>query len=492
MKLELEIIQTLVLKGEKLAELILFEEQLEIYNKILEAKAGELFDLVVATLARKTGKTFTAVVIAVDVALGKDNAVLLYAAPTREMLGKFIIPVFNEVIQFLPKEMRPTKSGNEYIFPNESVIRLEGCDFQGGDALRGPAADFIVMDEAGFVKADLNYILQSIFRPMIQHTNGIILVCSTPPRTIAHFYYQLAMEAMAEGRHILKTIYDCTKYKHEPKKIEKIIKNSKGRQSVYFRREYMCEFITDQSARIVPEFSEEAHNGFEMEYGPDRPNYFQPYECIDFGFKHNTGIVFGYLDFLKRKFIVEGEITIKSKTTGEIVRLIQAKEKELWGDYLKDNPHVKVKRFGDNNLQLCADMTRDHGMTVIPIKKIGLEATVNSLRNIINTNFIIKAQCKNTRWQLLNGVWDDKRKNFEEGPSSPKDYELDEFMEDDMIGHCDNLAALMYLNRHINWRDNPAPNQVIDPQTQFQKGGSLIIKNPNKVEERAIFKVRKF
>jgi hypothetical protein len=121
-----------------------------------------------------------------------------------------------------------------------------------------------------------------------------------------------------------------------------------------------------------------------------------------------------------------------------------------------------------------------------------LEATVNSLRNVINTRWVISKKCKNTRWQLSNGVWDDKRKKFEEGSSGPKEAELDEFMEDDMIGHCDNLAALMYLNRFINWRENPAPSYNLNHELKASRDGNYTVKPQSQNQMGSIFKVRKF
>ena len=460
----------------------LYPEQLEVYDKYNEAKDKNDYNLIMATFCRKSGKTYTTVSIAFEECIKNPGFSVFCIAPTREQIKLFIVPVVNEVLDFFPPDLRPQKIYNKWIFPNGSTFEVFGADYKDGDGLRGPKADLVIIDEAGFMKVDLEYFILSVVNPIIELKNGKIFMVSTPPKSIAHKYYNYAMQAEKEGRHIKRTIYEVTNYKDNPKKIEKIAKQSGGVDSIHFRREYLCEFITDPSARIIPEYNDSYHPS-EEKYMPARPEKIQPYMCIDFGFKHNTGIIFGYFHPVLGKGVIEDELWLKGKSTGEIARLIKEKEYELYGDFLKKHPEIRMRRFGDNNHQLCYDLTKDHGVAIAPIRKISLDATVSSLRNRINSHYVIGHKCKALKFQLLNGIWDENRKKFEESAAMEKDHE-----EEDMIGHNDNIAALMYLNRYIDWRQDLGTIKPINPETTVSR--PMVVKKSQ--EYKSIFKVRKY
>lgn len=518
--IELEMKRRLVSLGE-FCSWLLYEEQMRIRDEYLSSLDDNTYDIIMATFCRKSGKTFTAMAICIEECIKKPGFNAFAIAPTREQIGMYIKPVLNELINFLPKELRPIKNGNQWVFkhhnPNDptkwATIHLAGADFKQGDGLRGPKANLIILDEAAFVKVDLEYLVNSILMPMLQgaygqdengeEKDGKLFIISTPPRSMAHKYVMFASRAERLGKHIVRTIYEVTRYARDPRKIEKIIRQNGGKNSIAFRREYMCEMVTDNDARIIPEFSPEWHPS-KMSEMPPVPEYYQPYTVIDWGFRHNTGILMGYLDFERHKFVVQSELFLKAKSTGQIADEIKKREKELWGQFL-NSPQgrgVSVKRVGDNNPQLCHDITKDHGLHVVPVKKTGLDRTVRALRDVINSKYVISPEVRSLRFQLINGIWDKDRKNFEEINMPMFDEELDGVENDfDVLGgegqivsHCDQIAALMYLNRFVNWNKNPNPAITIDIEKERRIGGPIIKPKDrgNTIYKGSIFKVKRY
>lgn len=418
--------------------------------------------------ARRFGKSYLLTILAFQYCLANKGVQVRYAAATQKQVKSIILPLIDQILAEFPHDVRPTHSNGVWTFPSSgSKLMLAAADYKDGDALRGVASDLVLVDEAGFVKK-LRYLVQDILLPQLLTTNGRLIMASTPPRSIAHEFVEYVQQAVAENSYAKKTIYDNPRL--STSQVESVIIQCGGKDTDTFKREYMCELISDSSARIIPEFRDTSH----VKKMPI-PQYFQPYVAADFGLKDYTAILFGYLDFIRQKIVIQGELVFNYKTTNEMAIEVKKIEERLWKQHNR-----QPIRIGDNELQVLWDLSKDHKLVFKPATKWDKEAAIASLRDgFVHDKVEIWPDCKNLIHQLNNGVWNEARTGFE---------------RNDSLGHCDAVDALVYMYRHVNWKLNPIPerspnkfNEYI-PLEKPNSGGDLDawkkifkVKNTNKI-----------
>jgi hypothetical protein len=97
------------------------------------------------------------------------------------------------------------------------------------------------------------------------------------------------------------------------------------------------------------------------------------------------------------------------------------------------------------NPQVIIDFNRDFGNRFVPPRKTNLEAMVNQLINLVQTKQIKidKERCPILLQSLEQGTWKESaigRRDFARLPG---------------IGHCDAIAALIYMARAVNRKFDP-------------------------------------
>src|SRR5689334_5689501 len=93
----------------------LHSEQAALYDQMMTSSAPRY----VLEIARRFGKTFLLVVIAVETCLRFPGSRVLYAAPTLKSLEEFVLPAFDKVTEDAPTDCRPifnSQSGH-WTFP---------------------------------------------------------------------------------------------------------------------------------------------------------------------------------------------------------------------------------------------------------------------------------------------------------------------------------------------------------------------------------------
>lgn len=395
------------------------------------ASRSQLF---VGECARQFGKSYLLVVEAIEQALKRPKQRIKYATAFHTDLVEFILPCFDEVLRDCPLEFRPQYKvqGSKYVFYNGSEIKLVGLD-RKPNGIRGNKISGITLDEAGFM-ARLDYIYKSVIMPATTHTPDCrILVFSTPPETPAHEFLDYVQKAKLQGSHCKFTIYDNPMI--GPDTIERLMEESGGAESTTWRREYLCEHITDANLSIIPEWKEQ----YVKEV--DRDAYYifyNKYVSMDLGVRDNTAIIFGYYDFLKASLIIEDEWVMNGPTltTKMIKEEIEAKEALLWGD-------ADPVRVSDNNNPLLIQDLEMESIYFTAVEKARLEEMVNALKMLVRSGgLIVHPRCKQLIGCLTYGVWDNHR---------------DKFAHSKFYGHFDALAALIYLVRNIDRNTNPIP-----------------------------------
>lgn len=394
---------------------------------------------VVFNCARRFGKSYLLVIIALEHALKHPGAQIRFATDTKEHIQSIFTPLINQILNEFPPDVRPVRAANSYKFHNGSELHLAGADYKNGDNLRGTSSDLIVVDEAGFV-ANLKYLVQDILMPQLMYSDGKLVMASTPPKSLAHpFADDYIPRAIKQDAYAKKTVFDNPRL--TKKKIDELAEECRGYQTDTFKREYECELISDSSARIVPEFIAADHVK-EM----DLPDFFYPYTVLDFGVQDATAVLAGYVDFKRQKLVILDEFIGHNLTTQQIADSIN----RLEGRHFAGNLH-KPTRFGDNDLQILLDLGKIYKLHVQATQKYEKDQALANLRDLFLMNKIeIHPRCKSLIHQLSNGVWNKTRNSFERSET---------------MGHCDAIDALIYFARNARFKNNPTPAPVYSQHT---------------------------
>ena len=445
---ELKIVQnSLWARGE--LSFLFNKAQKKIYKKFKGRPKGQ--KLFVANVARQTGKTFMASILAISQALKQNNSSIAYVSKTATDLNNFIIPTFEKILNMGPPALKPSrfKQEGKYEFKNGSIIRFSGLD-KNPDAPRGNTYDMVVFEEAGFIEK-LDYVYSSVVIPATrQRPDATILMISTPPKTPGHPFKNFCYLAEEKDSYIKMPIWDIPDITKKQVRIAK----AECLTMTDYEREYGCEFVVDSDLAIIPEFTklkDEIVDNFKI------PPHFIPFTSLDLGYVDNTGVLMGHYDYLNATINIEDEFLTNKNTSDKIVAAVVEKERKLWRGRFPE------WRVYDGQPQQLADLCKLHNFQVSPPRKSNLEAMVNEVRIAVKDKRIrIHPRCVHLIRELQEGIWDTTRKKFARVEVGEK------------RSHYDLIAALVYFVRAINKYDNPYPgaeipsSYFIPKQTQWQ------------------------
>lgn len=411
-------------------DFLLRPQQREIKEWILDAWTK--LEIVIVHASRGYGKTYLALCMAIELGMRKPRSRIIYACPTREEAKKVMIPTMQMIMEEIGEIIGINRgfSDNVYKLPNGTVILIEGADDDKGNHLRGPWADYVICDEAGFWR-HFTYVLRSVLYPQVHRCGGKMIVISTSPESVGHEFVGECGEAKQNGGYLQRTIDDNEHLSQDEK--DKLIKELGGAKSTAARRELWCEFVTDTQRAVIPEFNKERHVFDDFE---QIPVWRDRYVFIDLGFNDFTHVLFGFWHFTEACLYIEDESAQTRALTTDTAEVIKDKEKILWGEH---KPH---RRIADNDLQIIADLAKA-GVNVFPTMKNDKEAQINSLRTMFQADKIkIHKRCVNLIHQLEVGIWNTSRTDYERLPGA---------------GHLDGIDALVYGNRMLDRNHNPVP-----------------------------------
>lgn len=385
--------------------------------------------------ARRFGKTTSILCFVIEQLRKNPGWICRWCFPFKNQAREVITAEMTKLQRSCPEELKFKYHTTDSVFigPGDSRLYIRGVNEDRGESARGPAANIIIADEYGFW-LEPDYIIREALDPQLQNQEGRWLIkASTPPRDLGHLYYEEREEAARKGRLISKTIMDNEALSEA--ELQEIIEACGGINSPSFRRERMCEPVSDPDALIIPEWTDS--NVVPEDY--PRPDFFDCYVAGDSGADDNTALLFAYYDFAKNEIVVEDEYVDNGKTTSFIIQSAKQIEKKLW-DGLR--PH---KRVYDADKQLIYDVISDHGYSVTYPRKEDKLAAIHELRTEVQKlRFKVKANCRHTIRQLKVGMWkDDKHTDFQRSEG---------------LGHLDAIAAAIYLNRSIDRSRNPVPH----------------------------------
>ena len=409
----------------------------------------------VFNIARRWGKSHFFATQAIETCLRTPKARVPYAASTVTSLREFIVPIFAEIIDTAPPDVRPEIVKDEVRFPhNGSRIVLAACeDKLKANRLRGPKAHRAIIDEAGFIPI-LRYVVTSVLLYQLATTRGIMLIGSSPPETPAHEFVEFFREADVSQCAMTATIYDAPFVDRET--IAELCTDSGGPDAISWRREGLAEFVVDTERALVPEFAK-MESTIVVECGG--AEHVDRYIVGDLGFVDLTFALFAEWNFADSMLDVVDEYVEARATTSDVQHRVDAVARERWGDapiYRRSIDASAIVLADLRRLQDDDDPTAEHHWRMA--RNQDRDAAVNQLRLAIGRGrWRIHPRCEQLRAHLRNGIWNEKRTAFDR----VKGY-----------GHFDGVAAAMYLEREVDRTHNPAPPEHFNRYAQIVTGGA--------------------
>ncbi len=420
---------------------------------------------------RRLGKTFLVILFCFQAALREKGIIAKLAGPSLTHISDILEEHWPIFMELCPPELEPELYRNEkYTIRNprwgpirkwaKSVIKLYGVKNDRGAKMRGGSTDVGAFDECREMM-DLMYTWKSILLPTFKgRKDPLALMISTPPDSMDHAWVShFLKEAKDAGR------YMCVPASKDPGwsmvEDEMFAREMGGRLSPDYRREIECELISDSSRLIIPEFAAVDHerdgvicNPYVVSDYPRPPAYFS-YTMSDMGGagkrEDHNGILFGYVDFVPGKLVIEDELFLRDFDTESLARVWKDKMQERYDPAVEvglDRFIAKSHWFADTTPQQLTDLSRLNNLHATQVENIDREVARRFLRTgFARGKILIHQRCKNLIYQLRNGT------RLPNG----------DFARSKLLGHCDCVAALRSLYREVDFETNPNPRPIYTP-----------------------------
>lgn len=409
-------------------------QQRKIYDFIKSRPAKTI----VLNCHRRLGKTFLLCLLCVERCLSKPDQIVKFGAPTFNQAQTVVRRAVNQILRMCPPSLMPEyKYGKVWQFPNGSELTIIGLNVENGDRLRGDAMDMCVLDEVREVK-NLNYIIKDVIAFQFSgREDPQLLLASTPPKSADHDFTQIYVPAaQREGGYYEATVEDNKDWTEEDDRLLLVDLNIGTKDSTTWLREAMCRLdVGHEADLVIPEFKEELHM---IEW--KQPDWFFPLISMDLGYQDHSAILLGYIDFAVQKLIIVDEEFVNNKNTKDLYDLFMAAEARTFNGTKREK---ELERFGDLTLAQRVDLEQLYGYHIESVEKYDKDEAIASLRRAFSLQkVVVHPRCRSLIYQLKNGIWNEKRTDFERGSK---------------IGHLDSIMALVYMNRMARWNLNPGP-----------------------------------
>jgi len=393
-------------------------------------------------LSRKMGKSFTALLLAIEACTRKSGTICRHIFPTQKMSRDVVLPMLNELTAILPSNLMPSsvnRSEGTIRFANGSMICLGGVNPEAVENNRGSICELLILDEFGFADADwdaLKYALYSVLYPQLTLSrDGKILFITTPSADPTHpFMTEILPPIISNKQYLTYNVYDSPFLNQED--IDAIIKRYGGVNSPDFRREYLCECFPDSSKVVCPEFSKEKHVIETVEAKPE----WLTYMGVDLGLVDNSAFISAYWDHNRNKLVVVDEYFTRGKSLAQLAEVFTTQQDRLV-PYMFDSDHIKstVDVF-----EIAAfSLRKDHGLRFVRPIKHQVEDSIALLRKWLAEDKIeILPSCVNLVRELAFTEWDSRKT-------------VNKDLARNNTGHGDGLMALCYLCWSVNTRYRP-------------------------------------
>lgn len=396
--------------------------------------------LAVFNICRRLGKTFTAVLYAIEQAEAQKQNIR-YGCAFLSDLEEFVLPAFDIILEMMPPESRPfyRQARKVWSFKNGSRIKLVGLD-KNPNGLRGNAIAKIIVDEAAYVR-NLRRIYINVIVPATAKQSGIkVIFLSSAPEDPEHYFVELMQKAQTQknGFYAELTIDDISDL--TPAERERLLEEVGGELSDVAQREFFCKIIIDASIALCKEFSEA------LFVKPLRePKYCKVWESGDVGgVRDRTVFHLIAYDFERAKvmFLDEREYPESTGTTVWVkgVREMEGATKDPNSGKMVGGR--KLARHVDCPGQLQVDLMAEHDFACSLPRKDELHATIAQVRTAFTKGQIeIDPKCKLLILTLKLGTLNRQRTDL---------------ARTEALGHMDAFMSCAYGIRHAD-KSNPFP-----------------------------------
>ena len=394
--------------------------------------------------ARQLGKSFLATDIGVEECIIRPRKVVRILSPTIKQTSDIVNDNLAKIVADAPPGyVQRMKSEHRWQIGN-SELRLGSLDRSNVDTNRGGNAVLAIYEEGGFVNSeDYKYAVQSVIGPQLIRHNGREIHITSPSEDPFHYLHEVIKpQCEANGTFFSYSIYDSPSI--TPQQILQAIERCGGEDSDAFQREFLARVIKSSTLTLIPEFDDKLHVG-----DCNVPEHFTHCISIDLGgTKDFTAVLFLVYDFVEDCVLVVDELWISPNTS---IMEITPKCIEL-----EQRHSLKVPvRWMDAHGQTHVDISRDY-----PCRQPNNQdplAGIHKIRRMLQTNKLrISPKCTHLIQALKMARWSDTKK--------------EDFIRNDVIGHCDMIAAFIYGIRTIDMHSNPFPERKIDHDTQMRIG----------------------
>ena len=284
--------------------------QQEIYDSVFSRENK----YIIANLSRQQGKTTIIKAIVCQWFFTRGNRIG-YVTPTKTLAKN----IYEELKQQLSSVISKSDGIYHTLTCGISGSHLSFFSAEQADAIRGQTFDYLIIDEAAFMRSDPeNDIWYNVLWPTVKVRGAKIVMISTP-RGKNGFFYDYAVRALQgekKFKYIKRTIYgDGLITKEE---IEALKKNY---PPLAWKQEYMCEFL-DNAISAIPDF-EKAFKIFN--YDNDRPQWIG----IDLSANGEDNTIVTWINDLGqvRQRQIDGELDVKYKLIADSINSTKNLEK---------------------------------------------------------------------------------------------------------------------------------------------------------------------
>ena len=194
---------------------------------------------IVVKAGRQAGKSLLAMNQGLFWALSNANRIVYWVSPTSAQAVKIYKQILKPLLHTnLIKSNKGGQGDAEIIFSNGSIIKFRSALQE--DSLRGESVDYLIVDEAAFVKEE---VFQEVLLPMLNVRGKKCLFISTP-KGKNFFYYQF-LKGNTGNPSYKSFEFISSDNPHSNPEIIQMAKESLP--DVLFRQEYLAHFV-DNSA----------------------------------------------------------------------------------------------------------------------------------------------------------------------------------------------------------------------------------------------------
>lgn len=407
---------------------------------------------VVWDIARRVGKTYALLVLALECALRGSGRSIKYAAKTQVDVRKMIRPSIRRILATCPEDIRPKddKQTNELrVFRTpaarksgeaDSIIDIAGCDGGHYENLRGQEAHLWIVDEGAFVP-ELSTVVDEVLWPQTWNTGGPGLIASSPPDTPGHAFQGYYLGAKRVGLSARATFWETPRYS-ETEKWDIVRQGAEMKRmtveefmlSTVYRREFLAEFVVEETRACLPRLTETLAERLTV---PEvsTPLFADWYTVIDLGGSRDpTFITTGYYDFRRQKERWQRGKKLIRPTTEEIAKEARALELETFGQQRElRGMHFRIM---DDDLGIVRrDLAQKYGLVTIAPQKDDKQAGLMGLQDaMLREEVEFDPACPEILAQCQAAIWNKQHTEYERVEG---------------FGHFDALDCVLYGHRNV-------------------------------------------